>query len=99
MLRDREDTFVVVHDDAVPAEDMSTARHLWNLEVRLKADGAVEFLFGVVGDLPDFDPLLSFDSFESGECFEFLLVELCGVDCKSESAHDAFFAIFGAIPS
>ena len=65
MLRDKEDTFVVVHEYAVPAKNMSTAGHLWNLEVGFEADRAVKFLFGVVGDLSDLDPLLSFDSFES----------------------------------
>ena len=37
-------TFVEVHEDAVPAEDVSAAGHLGRLEIGLKADCAVQFL-------------------------------------------------------
>ena len=66
MLHEKENTFVEVHKNAVPAEDMPTTGHLRCLESRLQAYGAMQLFFGVINYLPYFSPLLPLDSFEGG---------------------------------
>ena len=73
MLHEGGSTFVEVHEDAVPAEDVTAAGHLGRLEIGLKADCAVQFLLRVVDNLSDFVPLLSFYSPEGGQRFELFL--------------------------
>lgn len=57
-------TFIVVHIDAMPAEDVSACRHLWSPELLLQTDSASQLVATVVSNLLDLVPLLLFYALE-----------------------------------
>lgn len=68
----KENTFVEVHEDTVPAKHMPTTCHLWGLKSRLQTNRAMQLLFGMIDYVSDFDPFMPFDSFETRKTLKLL---------------------------
>lgn len=90
-------TFIVMHQYAVPAENVPATRHLRRLEFFLKANCTAKLLLRVINNLPYFVPFVLFDAFKRGKILKLLQCELRSIDGESKPAHKAILAIFCAI--
>lgn len=81
----------------MPAEDMPAAGHLGSLEGLVQADGTLQFLLGMVQDLPYLVPFLLLNSLKVREGLKFFGQQFAGVEGKAESTHEAILAVFLSI--
>jgi hypothetical protein len=86
-----------VHEDAVPAEDMPATGHLGRLETRLQANRALQFLLGVVDDLPNSVPLALLDPLEPMQSLMLVRRDFGYVERESQSPHETLLAIFSSV--